>query len=174
MPRWRRCPPKPRGRGRRREADGAVAGRGCRRAPFAGRRNHARGLPARAFEYFVQHANPQNGLVADTSRTGSHASIAVVGFALSAYPVGVERGWMTRPEALQRCLPPCASSCTATRAASPDRRVARLLLPLPAHGQRHACVALRGLSDRHIAADGRRTHSGGLLHRSHRGRSRIA
>jgi hypothetical protein len=57
-----------------------------------------------AFSYFVHHTNRHNGLVADTSRPGSHSSIAVVGFALSAYPVGVERGWMTRAEALQRSL----------------------------------------------------------------------
>ena len=62
------------------------------------------GLQHAAFDYFVLHGNRRNGLVADTSRPGSHASIAVVGFALSAYPVGVERGWMTRSEALQRCL----------------------------------------------------------------------
>ena len=61
-------------------------------------------LQRAAFEYFVQHGNRSNGLVADTSRPGSHASIAVVGFALSAYPVGVERGWVTRAEALQRSL----------------------------------------------------------------------
>ncbi len=62
------------------------------------------GLQHAAFDYFARHANLINGLVADTSRPGSHASIAVVGFALSAYPVGVERGWMTRVEALQRSL----------------------------------------------------------------------
>jgi hypothetical protein len=62
------------------------------------------GLQRAAFDYFVQNGNAANGLVADTSRPGSNASIAVVGFALSAYPVGVERGWMTRAEALQRCL----------------------------------------------------------------------
>jgi len=57
-----------------------------------------------AFEYFLARTNHDNGLVADTSRPDSHASIAVIGFALSAYPVGVERGWMTRAEALQRSL----------------------------------------------------------------------
>ncbi|MBC7469270.1 MAG: hypothetical protein H7322_08090 [Ramlibacter sp.] len=62
------------------------------------------GLQRAAFDYFVQHGRRSNGLVADTSRPGSHASIAVIGFALSAYPVGVERGWMTRDEALLRCL----------------------------------------------------------------------
>ncbi len=62
------------------------------------------GMQRAAFDYFEQYGNADNGLVADTSRPGSHASIAVVGFALSAYPVGVERGWMTRAQALQRSL----------------------------------------------------------------------
>ena len=57
-----------------------------------------------AFGYFLEHANPENGLVADTSRAGSPASIAVVGFALSCYPVGVERGWMARADAAARTL----------------------------------------------------------------------
>jgi hypothetical protein len=62
------------------------------------------GLQRAAFGYFVRAANPVNGLVADTSREGSPASIAVVGFALAAYPPAVERGWMTRPEAIARSL----------------------------------------------------------------------
>jgi hypothetical protein len=45
-----------------------------------------------AFDYFLQTVNPANGLVADTSRENSPVSIAVVGFALSSYPVAVERG----------------------------------------------------------------------------------
>ncbi|WP_305806905.1 glucoamylase family protein, partial [Stenotrophomonas sp. YIM B06876] len=61
-------------------------------------------LQRHAFDYFVQHANPVNGLVADTSRPDSPSSIATVGFALSAYPVAVERGWITRDAAVQRCL----------------------------------------------------------------------
>jgi hypothetical protein len=51
-----------------------------------------------AFAYFTENTNPRNGLVADTSRGGSPCSIAVVGFALSSYPVAVERGWMARSE----------------------------------------------------------------------------
>ncbi|WP_371736134.1 glucoamylase family protein [Acidovorax sp. SRB_14] len=61
-------------------------------------------LQRHAFGYFLQHGNPVNGLVADTSRPNSPSSIATVGFALSAYPVGVERGWIPRAEAVQRCL----------------------------------------------------------------------
>ncbi len=61
-------------------------------------------LQRAAFDYFVANANPPNALVADTSRAGSHASIAVVGFALSVYPVAVERGCMTSAAAVQRSL----------------------------------------------------------------------
>ncbi|MEO7363617.1 MAG: glucoamylase family protein [Gemmatimonadaceae bacterium] len=57
-----------------------------------------------AFGYFVREFNPVNGLVADTTRDSSPCSIAVVGFALSAYVVAVERGWMTRADALARSL----------------------------------------------------------------------
>src|SRR5688572_11271798 len=46
-----------------------------------------------AFDYFLQDANPDNGLVADTTRENAPVSIAVVGFALSSYLVAVERGW---------------------------------------------------------------------------------
>lgn len=61
-------------------------------------------LQKAAFSFFLKNANPLNGLVADTERDGSPASIAVVGFALSAYPVGVERGWIERGDAVQRTL----------------------------------------------------------------------
>jgi len=57
-----------------------------------------------AFDYFLLAYNPRNGLVADTTREGAPASIAVVGFALSVYPVGVERGWMDRTNAVARTL----------------------------------------------------------------------
>ena len=61
-------------------------------------------LQCAAFDYFIKAVNPLNGLVADTSRDNSPVSIAVVGFALSSYPVAVERGWMARVDAAQRCL----------------------------------------------------------------------
>ena len=61
-------------------------------------------LQRAAFDYFPQTTNPANGLVADNSRANSPVSIAVVGFALSSYPVAVERGWLARPEAVQRSL----------------------------------------------------------------------
>ncbi|MDA3921590.1 MAG: hypothetical protein PF501_13060 [Salinisphaera sp.] len=61
-------------------------------------------LQRTAFDYFLQFANLDNGLLADTTRDGAPSSIAVVGFALSSYPIGVERGWMKRTDAVQRTL----------------------------------------------------------------------
>ncbi len=57
-----------------------------------------------AFDYFLTETNPANGLVLDKTQPGAPASIAAVGFALAAYPVGVERSWMTRTDAIGRTL----------------------------------------------------------------------
>ena len=57
-----------------------------------------------AFAYFLHEANPHNGLIADKSASGSHASIAAVGFGLSAYPVAVERGFVSRTDAIAHVL----------------------------------------------------------------------
>jgi len=61
-------------------------------------------LQSAAFSYFLEEFNPENGLVADTTRPGSPASIAVMGFALSSYPVAVERSWISRSDAIRRTL----------------------------------------------------------------------
>jgi hypothetical protein len=57
-----------------------------------------------AFEYFRKEINPSNGLVLDKTATDWPASIAAIGLALAAYPVGVERGFVTRDEAIERVL----------------------------------------------------------------------
>jgi hypothetical protein len=57
-----------------------------------------------AFSYLAEFANDDNGLVADTSREGSPCSIAVVGFALSSYPVAIKNGWMSRAAAAAQTL----------------------------------------------------------------------
>jgi hypothetical protein len=56
------------------------------------------------FDYFLKETNPENGLVPDSTRQGSPCSIAPTGFALAAYPVGVERGFLTRRDAIRRTL----------------------------------------------------------------------
>ena len=57
-----------------------------------------------AIRYFIDHVNPMNGLVADSTWEGAPSSIAAVGFALASYIVGVERGLMTRADAIERTL----------------------------------------------------------------------
>jgi hypothetical protein len=56
------------------------------------------------FPYFIHQVNPVNGLVADKTKAGSPSSIAAVGFALSSYAIGVERGLMTREDGIQKTL----------------------------------------------------------------------
>ena len=56
------------------------------------------------FDYFLKETNPENGLVPDSTRQGAPCSITATGFALAAYPVGVERGFITRKDAIQRTL----------------------------------------------------------------------
>ena len=56
------------------------------------------------FGYFLEETNPRNGLVPDSTREGAPSSIAAVGFALAAYAVGAERGFMTRADAIKRVL----------------------------------------------------------------------
>src|SRR5260221_7816307 len=57
-----------------------------------------------SFSYFVHETNPANGLVLDKTAANWPASIAGTGFALAAYPVGVERGFMSRSSAVERTL----------------------------------------------------------------------
>ena len=58
----------------------------------------------RTFDFFWETTNPQNGLTPDRWPTRSFSSIAAVGFALTAYPIGVERGWVSRDAARDRVL----------------------------------------------------------------------
>src|SRR5262249_39873197 len=61
-------------------------------------------LQERTFRFFWDTANPDNGLVPDRYPTPSYSSIAAVGFGLTTYPIGVERGYITRDQARQRVL----------------------------------------------------------------------
>jgi len=61
------------------------------------------------FDYFWNETaatagEPGYGLTRDNTQPGSadFASIAATGYALAAYPVGVEKGWITREEGLER------------------------------------------------------------------------
>ena len=72
---------------------------------FTPKRIHMlREIQRQSFGYFLHETNPANGLVTDKTAPSWPSSIAAVGMALTAYPIGVERGWMTRAHALDRSL----------------------------------------------------------------------
>ena len=61
-------------------------------------------LERRTFDYFWELGRDDNGLVPDRWPSKSFASIAAVGFGLTSYGVGVERGWIRRDQAIDRTL----------------------------------------------------------------------
>jgi len=63
-----------------------------------------RRLQRNSFGYFTHEINPENGLVLDKTTTDWPASIAAMGMALTAYPVGVERRFIDRTEAARLTL----------------------------------------------------------------------
>jgi len=58
----------------------------------------------RSFQYFWDLADPRTLLVPDRAPTPSFSSIAAVGFGLTAYGIGAERGYVTREQAAGRTL----------------------------------------------------------------------
>ena len=61
-------------------------------------------LEHRTFQFFWDTANPDNGLAPDHWPGQSFSSIAAVGFGLTAYGIGAERGWISRDQAANRTL----------------------------------------------------------------------
>ena len=125
-----------------------------------------RHLQENSFGYFIHEVNRQNGLVLDKTEEDWPASIAAVGMALTAYPVGVDaplhgarRGRRAHPHDLA-----LLRRQRAKRGRRRDR-LPRLLLPLPAHAKRQARVVQRALEHRHRAPDRRRARRRRILRR---------
>jgi hypothetical protein len=78
-----------------------------------------------AFGYFLHETNPANGLVLDKTCADWPASIAAVGLALTAYPVGVERGFVPRAEAAERTLTTLRFFWRSKQGPSPTRQGTR-------------------------------------------------
>jgi len=72
------------------------------------------------FKYFADEVNLENGLVRDNTRRDSPSSIAAVGFALTAYPIAVERQFMSRAEAVKRTLATLRFFLNAQQGKEPD------------------------------------------------------
>ena len=89
-------------------------------AAAANRNEMLDGLQRETFSYFTHKSNPANGLIADTTEDGAPASIAAVGLGLTAFPIGVERGFITREDAVQRALATCRFFWKSPHGTSPD------------------------------------------------------
>ncbi|HRY39739.1 MAG TPA: glucoamylase family protein [Candidatus Krumholzibacteria bacterium] len=61
-------------------------------------------MQERTFRFFWDLCDPVTGLAPDRAPTRSYASVAATGFALTAYPIGAERGWVPREAAATRAL----------------------------------------------------------------------
>jgi hypothetical protein len=72
------------------------------------------------FDYFLKETNSDNGLVPDSTRLGSPCSITPTGFALAAYPVGVERGFISRKDAIKRTLTTLRFFWNSSQGPEPD------------------------------------------------------
>jgi hypothetical protein len=73
-----------------------------------------------SFAYFVHECDEHTGLVLDKTAPGWPASIAAVGMALTAWPVGVQRGFITRAQALARTLTVLRFFAGSEQSESPD------------------------------------------------------
>ena len=61
-------------------------------------------LQRETFDYFLKEVNHKTGLIADKTQPGSPSSIAATGLGLSCYIAGIERGFITRADAIKRTL----------------------------------------------------------------------
>ena len=59
-------------------------------------------LQRRTFRFFWETTDHERGLVLDRYPSDSPSSVAAIGFGLTAYGVGVERGWVSRVDAAER------------------------------------------------------------------------
>jgi hypothetical protein len=89
---------------RRLAALALVALLGCRSAAVQRDEALLDDVEHRGFHYFWDLADPHTLLVPDRAPTPSFSSIAAVGFGLTAYGIGAERGYVTRAEAAARTL----------------------------------------------------------------------
>jgi hypothetical protein len=63
-----------------------------------------RDIERRTFQFFWDTTNEANGLTPDRFPSRPFSSVAAVGFALTAYPIGIENGWVSRTQAVDRTL----------------------------------------------------------------------
>jgi hypothetical protein len=105
-------------------------------------------LQRKSFNYFVHESNPVNGLVIDKTAPDWPASIAATGFALAAYPVGVERGFISRAAAEERTLATLRFFWSSPHGSEPDATGYQGLYGIRALSRSHAHRGARGSNGR--------------------------
>jgi hypothetical protein len=106
-------------------------------------------LQRESFSYFEHECNPVNGLVVDKTAPDSPASIAATGFALAAYPVGVERGFISRAAAITRTLASLRFFSNSAQGPEADATGYQgLLLSLSRHANRTTRQSVRTVDGR--------------------------
>ena len=144
----------------------------------AGRSDHAESrmldaIQRDAFGYFLHETNRANGLVLDKTCADWPASIAAVGLALTAYPVGVERGFVPRAEAAERTLTTLRFFWRSKQGPEPDATGYKgfyyHFLDLQT---RRARLAVRAVDGRLRPVAGRHADGRGVLRRRRAGRAR--
>ena len=63
-----------------------------------------RDIEKRTFQFFWDTTDERNGMTPDRFPSRPFASVAAIGFALTAYPIGIENGWISRRQAVDRTL----------------------------------------------------------------------
>jgi len=96
-----------------------VALLGCRSAAVQSDDALLDDVERRGFHYFWDLADPHTFLIPDRAPTPSFSSIAAVGFGLTAYGIGAERGYVTRAEAAARTLATLRSLLAMKQGAEP-------------------------------------------------------
>jgi len=76
-------------------------------------------LQQRTFGFFWELEDPHTHLIPDRWPSKSFSSVAAVGFGLASYPVGVERGYVTRAQAAARTLATLRFFWTAPQGTAP-------------------------------------------------------
>ena len=90
-------------------------------------------LQQRTFQWFWDTTDPRTGLTPDRWPARTFSSVAAIGFALTAYPIGAERGYVTRAAAAERTLSTLRFlwQLPQGETATGRRGIQGLLLPLP-------------------------------------------
>ncbi len=115
-------------------------------------------LQARTISFFLETTDSLTGMALDRYPSPSPASIAAVGFALTTYPIGAERGILTREQAARRTFNTLRHFYALPQGVGGSRRsrISRLLLSLPQNFRQFPGVELRALDHRYRASHGRR------------------